>query len=101
MPSFEAEKKKHKSVYVADLESPREDGSHLVIDGEAAKASSPCTRANHSSNPNAYAKRMRSRVEGNTRLAPGFFILASRTINAGEEITWDYGPSYPTSSFAN
>ena len=99
-PYFMAEKKT-KSVYIADLESPREDGRHLVVDGEAAKLYSPCTRANHSKDPNAYAMKMRSRLEGNTRLAPGLFLIASKNIQTGEEITWDYGENYDTSSFTN
>ena len=100
MPLVKAERRRGGGGrFLADIESPKPDHSHLVVVVDA-KSKAPCTRANHSERfPNAYAEKMKARVDNNSRVSQSLYVRADRFLQAGEEIFWDYGPSYPTEDF--
>ena len=57
----------------------------------------PCTRINHSYNPNVFVVRRFVRVEGTPSLATGNLLKANKNICGNvEELFWDYRPNYPT-----
>ena len=94
MPLKSAEATNPDNLYLADLvvETKR---NMLVMDGETE--GSAVTRANDQTEKKANSKFETKylRVEDNSRLGIGLFLVATKEIGKDEEIFVDYGSNYP------